>query len=390
MKTLSNLLKTRSYLRKVCLLCIFISLNACETNVEVAPNKTLDTKALADLIEERLKDNCVGYQFTIGYKGENKVLRAGGDARLAPDANPRAMTILDRYTLASVSKNITATAIMQLLASKKRTLDDKIAPYLPSHWKISDPLKTVTFRQVMTHTSGLYDGDTDYASLKKLADTATRKSPNQYRNINYALLRFVIVSLSGKMVTSIPIGVSANQLATLESKQALEYGEKYIEYCQENIFNKIGLTQNVNCKQVNLSENPGLCYQFPKQGKLGDPWWDFTAFSGSQGWYMTSAQLATYLGSLLYTEKILPNATTTQMKKEGLGFFAGSTPQGIKCYSHSGYYPGSWNKGELNTLAITYENGIVVSLIINSQYVNAKYGNNYGIALHNAMDTWTK
>lgn len=369
-------------------------LPSCDPVVEVAPGKNLDTQKLADLIEERLKGSCVGYQFTIGFKGENKVLRAGGDARLAPDASPRAMGITERYTLASVSKNVTATAVMQLLAAKNLTLDTKIWPYLPTHWNVSAPLKTVTFRQVLTHNSKLYAANVDYTSLKTFADTATQNSPNEYRNSNYALLRFAIVSLSGKSVTPVAAGATLAQKKLAEDKQAQEYGEKYVEYCQENIFGKIGTASaSINCKQVPASDNPGLCYQFPKDGKAGEIWGDFTQYNASQGWYMTSAQLANYFGSLMYTEKLLPKATTDQMKKESIGFQpSGPTPKGLALYYHGGYYPGKGygNKGELNAMVLGYDNGVQISIIINSQYINAKYGNNYGIALHDAMDTWNK
>ncbi|MDJ1504782.1 serine hydrolase [Xanthocytophaga agilis] len=380
-------------LSKVLTLCFtFCLLTACDTVVEVSPGKELDTDKLADLIEQRLKGNCVGYQFTIGFKGENKVMRAGGDARLAPDANPRAMLITDRYTLASVSKNITATALMQLLAAKGLTLDTKLAPYLPAHWKVSASLQTVTFRQLLTHTSNLYDAQTDYQTLKNFADTATRNSPTGYRNVNYALLRFAIVHLSGKTVTSLPNNATSSQRQQVEAKQAQEYGDNYVAYCQENIFGKIGSYPNVNCKQLPDSDNPGLCYQFPKDGKNGEPWGDLTTLAASQGWYMTSAQLASYFGKLMYSTQLLPSATTTQMRTENIGMFSGQTPKGLACYSHNGYYPGQGygNKGELNTIIIGYDNGIQIALIINSQYSNPAFNNNYTLALHDAIDTWNK
>jgi CubicO group peptidase (beta-lactamase class C family) len=50
------------------------------------------------------------------------VAKAGGAARRAPDPAPRTMSADDKITIASVSKTITAAAILQLLARNKEPL----------------------------------------------------------------------------------------------------------------------------------------------------------------------------------------------------------------------------------------------------------------------------
>lgn len=76
-----------------------------------------------------------------------------------------AMTTSQTLDMASVSKTITATAMMaalQDLATQEPgetslgiTLDSSIQPYLPSNWTVPASVSNVTFRMVLEHKAGL-------------------------------------------------------------------------------------------------------------------------------------------------------------------------------------------------------------------------------------------
>ena len=62
------------------------------------------------------------------------------------------------FTWASVSKTVTATALMQLFDRGLFELDDDISDYLAVPVRIPGcPGLPVTFRQLLTHTSGIKD-----------------------------------------------------------------------------------------------------------------------------------------------------------------------------------------------------------------------------------------
>ena len=75
------------------------------------------------------------------------------------------------FMLASISKTITATALMQLFEDGLFSLNDDINNYLPFNVNHPDYFSTpVTFKMLLTHTSGIkdnwgvmpyYDGDSD-------------------------------------------------------------------------------------------------------------------------------------------------------------------------------------------------------------------------------------
>jgi CubicO group peptidase (beta-lactamase class C family) len=65
------------------------------------------------------------------------------------------------FLIASVSKTITATALMQLYDERKFQLDDDINKYLPFRVRIpASPGSPITFRQLLNHTSSIKDNTT--------------------------------------------------------------------------------------------------------------------------------------------------------------------------------------------------------------------------------------
>src|SRR5262249_39757595 len=77
-------------------------------------------------------------------------VKAYGDARLEPKtpATPEM-----RYSIGSISKQFTATAILLLQEQGKLSLDDKVAKWVPNLTRANE----VTIRQLLSHTSGYQD-----------------------------------------------------------------------------------------------------------------------------------------------------------------------------------------------------------------------------------------
>ncbi len=63
------------------------------------------------------------------------------------------------FLLASISKVITATALLQLYEDGLFALDDKINDYLDFNVSVPNYTQNITFRMLLTHTSGIADGD---------------------------------------------------------------------------------------------------------------------------------------------------------------------------------------------------------------------------------------
>ena len=318
----------------------------------------------ADRLEAKLKNKSVGYSFTVVSQNGLSVSRAGGDARRAPDANPRKMTADDKFNVASVSKTITAAAVMKLLHEKKIKVDDPVHPYLPSSWKLGEKINTITFRQLLTHRSGIpCEAEVTYANLKSCMEKGfgVKVVEQKYNNINYALFRVIIPRLNG-----------FKESPTIDDKTAsIVFAGLYADYVQNKIFKPLGLS-GIELKPI--ANNPALAYQYPSPVIAGESFGDMQETSASRGWNMNSKQLATFMNGLLYTEKILPKEVSEQMKNEQLGLWHAMDGGKLANYEHGGFYPGKndkgglYNNGEMNTMIGAFPNGVSVAIIVNSQF----------------------
>jgi CubicO group peptidase (beta-lactamase class C family) len=88
------------------------------------------------------------------------------------------------FLIASVSKTITATALMQLFDQDKFELDDDINDYLPFKVKIpASPDSPITFRQLLTHTSSIKDNPT-YVNCPASCDYGSSPIPFVTRGVD--------------------------------------------------------------------------------------------------------------------------------------------------------------------------------------------------------------
>ncbi|WP_190019619.1 serine hydrolase domain-containing protein [Streptomyces hiroshimensis] len=179
-----------------------------------APPAGLDAKALQAALDKltaagapaALAEVRVGDQRWSGASGVR-------DVRSEQPARPG-----DRYRVASVTKSMVATVVMQLADEGKLKLDDPVAKHLPGMLPYKEP---INLRQLLNHTSGIPDylddlyptgsleehqknrfryfapqGLIKNAVKRPLADPSSPDLP--YSNTNYALLGLVVEKVTGK------------------------------------------------------------------------------------------------------------------------------------------------------------------------------------------------
>jgi CubicO group peptidase (beta-lactamase class C family) len=206
----------------------------------------------ASSIEEGLKGNCKGYAFVVCYKDEWKVKGAGGWARLNADPPKREMDTSVPFTLASVSKVITAAAMIRALTKKGIKLDTPFHTYLPKHWSVHDSIKYVTFKDIMEHRSGFRfggDGET-YLDIKhnmfKGCNMSLRGQVD-YSNHNYDVMRLLIPAVAGYDIPQYKKNPGAAELM-----QAAMYAGFYVTYIQKEVFAPAGIgnPESISCKAL--------------------------------------------------------------------------------------------------------------------------------------------
>lgn len=119
------------------------------------------------------------------------------------------------YRIASITKTLTATAVMQLRDEGRLGLDDAAVAYLPElHASRSrfGPVESLTIRRMLSHESGLqseppgadwsrlvYEGDVE-RNLGRASEIATTVPPNtqwKYSNLAYQLLGEIVTRVAG-------------------------------------------------------------------------------------------------------------------------------------------------------------------------------------------------
>lgn len=148
---------------------------------------------------------------------DNQVLYAKGHG-LSDIDSQTPITPETQFDLASVSKQMTAIAILKLVEQGQLNVDDPISDYLPE-FEDADPDNPVLIRHLLYHTSGLEDytggawegSDEEFANLTLethltwLIDQDPVEEPGvayEYNNSGYALLALIVQRVSGKPFVS--------------------------------------------------------------------------------------------------------------------------------------------------------------------------------------------
>jgi len=158
------------------------------------------------------------------------------------------------YRLASASKPITATAVMQLVERGKIDLDAPVQKYIPAFPKKAYP---VTVRDLLNHTSGIrhYKGDEEdstryYGSLTEalsiFKDDPLEHPPGSkftYSTYGYTLLGAIVEAASGLTFT---------------------------DYLRENIFKPAGMSQSRSDSVRDIIPNRARGYVKRDKGELSN------------------------------------------------------------------------------------------------------------------------
>jgi len=326
-----------------------------------APNAFFS--AFADSLEKGLDRTQYGYSIAI-YSGSKLVLNrsAGQRSKEIDNEGAQPFTNNTRIHIASLSKTITSMATLELLQEKGISVYDSIYKYLPGHWMLSSSFKSITFHQLLTHTSGLRhkdgscnNGDINtYSSLRAMAERTIEPSKAYcYQNANFGFLRLLLPVVNGLELTGNDKQDDVNtQLA-------------YEQLVQQRLFDKNGIA-NALCEW-----QPGyaLLYDYPYTGRPGFNAGKLTGRAGGLGWYLTASELAKVLSHLSTPsdESILPNNWKDSLLQKGYGCYATETTKGT-AYWHDGIWhwspSGQVPQGMRSLwMKLPYENMTVVLLV---------------------------
>ncbi len=232
--------------------------------------------------------------------GRIAYLHAYGVAELVP---ARPATVGMRYSIGSISKQFTASAILLLVEAKRLSLDDKVARWLPELTRARE----VTVRQLLSMTSGYQDyWPQDYVMPPMLQPVAPRQicdewaakpldfepgSRWQYSNTNYVIAGLIVEKASG-----MPL----------------------LDFLQRRIFTRLGMQSIANIDAGPLGPDDATGYRRFALGPVRPapkeaPGWLFAA----GGLAMTARDLARWDVSLM-EQTVLSPASYRELETEVL------------------------------------------------------------------------
>ncbi len=214
-----------------------------------------------------------------------------------------------KFRLASITKQFTATAVLQLAAQGKIKLDGKLSDYLPEYRK--DIGDKVTVHQLLNHTSGIpsYTGLPGFFQdvsrtpfkvddfVKKYASNDLEFEPGSkfsYNNSGYFLLGAIIEKVTGK---------------------------PYEQVLKESIFEPLGMKNSGYDRFDTLLKKRATGYQKTADGYVNAPYLDMSIPYSAGSLYSTVEDLYLW-DQALYADSLLNAQFKELMFKPNLENYA--------------------------------------------------------------------
>ncbi|HEV7550175.1 MAG TPA: serine hydrolase domain-containing protein [Candidatus Angelobacter sp.] len=243
--------------------------------------------------------------------GQIAYVQAYGDASVEPRVPARPHM---RYSIGSISKQFTATAILLLAEQHKLSLEDPISRFFPTLTRANE----VTIRELLSHTSGYRDyWPQDYVPPFMLSDTTSEQILDRFARTpldfdpgtqwQYSNTNFVIAGLIVEKVSGMPL----------------------LNFLAERVFTPLGMKSIANVDAGRLGETDATGYL---RYALGPP---RIAPKEAKGWLFAAAELGMTAQNLaewdiaMMNRRLLQPASYKEMQSEVLLKDGRSTRYGL-------------------------------------------------------------
>jgi D-alanyl-D-alanine carboxypeptidase len=240
---------TLKHIWRTGLFVLALALNAACSDDPAGPSSSSGFQGFVDSLA--IAHDVPGLVVAVREAGGQPEIVASGRAHLG---NGRRMSPADRFRVASLTKPMVSTVILQLADEGLLALDDPVARFLPGILPDADAL---TIRQLLNHTTGLgdYIDDPGFVDdvfampsrvwtpqeLIAIANAMPRRfAPGatsfwDYSNTNYILLGLVAEEVTGQPIGTLlrtrvfePLGMASTYFST-ETSLLAPYAEGYVD-----------------------------------------------------------------------------------------------------------------------------------------------------------------
>jgi len=294
----------------------------------------------------RLGNNAVGgYCFVVRLNGQVVGSGTGGYARMPWEKESPGLrwSVTKPMPVASVSKMITAMAIMKLWEEKREgfSFDGPFWPYVKAIFpEVHPDVRRITIRHLLIHRSGLLGGEDRAKAAKVLAEPPSHPvgAVQHYSNINFFLARLVLEQISG---------------------------EPYTQYVRNHLLRPAG-AMGMDTKFE--AHSPVLAYTSKKVRFPGFAFpWDKAEHAGASGWYASALDLTSFMYAAS-SGRVLSVPTSSKMFHEGLGCYSANVGGQVVGYHHTGLW--LWDNGHQAgsdwSGLVHFVDGVDAAMLVNS------------------------
>lgn len=354
--------RTNTASKRVLQFLLVASLSCLSARISFAQRPSASAEATQPYAEARANANKIGNELVArGIPGVAIAVAVNGHLVYAQgfgyaDLEERApVWPTTKFRIGSISKSLTATALVQLVAQGEIDLDAPVQKYVPS---FPDKGVKITPRLLAGHLAGIrhYKGDEfliaqHYDSvldgLKIFENDPLVAPPGtgfHYSSYGYDLLSAVIESASG---------------------------ENFLAYMQSHVFTPMGLVDTTPDQNRSIIEERSRFYEREKDGTTDNAPYVDNSYKWAGGGFLSTSEDLVRFGSALLHPGFLPESSlrllfTSQKTisgKEtgyGMGWFVQKSASGQRIYQHSG-----GSVGGTSQLIIYPDTGVVVALLTN-------------------------
>lgn len=319
---------------------------------------SLNSSAFASQFHTAIKDQVTGYALQLRKNGAPNQTLIWNWAKTPANGN-KGWTLDTRMHVASVSKLITGIAMYKLLDVKGISVDAKIINYLPAYWVKGPKINQISFRNLLTHTSGIEvpGSATNFATMKsEIAAGVSAVGGYQYENTNFGLCRILISVINGDIAQNANFGAANDVTWDLITINA------YRNYVQAKVLTPAGVA---SAGFSTPASNNAFAYRFPHLNLGGWDSGNLSTVSGGAGWRLSVNEVLKVMDHFRRKNTIMTAAKAQFALDNGFGIDRIiNTPAG-KMYDKNG----SWGDGAGNTeqcVATFLPGGYEIVVFVNS------------------------
>jgi hypothetical protein len=340
--------------------------------VPIKLERKLDVNAFADAMHRDLSVRPIsGYTLRVRKAGETVYTLFWNWARRPQDDNERGWKPDLKMHVASVSKLVTMMAIVKILHEKNISVDTPINAFLPTYFQRGANTQGLTFRHLLTHTSGLrqkvsgglndgYNFD-DFKALYERGINAADIGQRHYHNGNFIALRIAMCVLLDRLQANFETlhfpFFPSNFTDTVWDNTSIEI---YTSYIQKNIF----LPSFV---QASFEPTRDTSLAYPADLSAHGAVSNAKIHAGTAGWWLSVDEIINVMNTFWQSDAIVPKSVARKALRDSFGIDeqhrAGNRDP--DCFLKSGYWSHGGGQTEQCVVAFAPQD-IEIAVFVNS------------------------